>query len=144
MNSGLKLASMPSPLRNPRGNRDCLDRIVDAFRSHGHNFHTLAVPDIVGDSTGHGGGITFCGDFQRHDSDQTRLLLPRSKLMQASYNMMKGGCQRTPLMWSFVKRFEVQSLKIGSFPTLKSGEAPENFSLIQLQLRLFLQTFEPV
>lgn len=71
----LEVGVHPVAFQKPPSDGDGFDRVIDAFGAHGYDLHTFAVPDVVRNSPSYGGGITFCGDLERHDPYQEWLLL---------------------------------------------------------------------
>jgi hypothetical protein len=81
------------------GNSDGLNGVIDAFRPHGNNFNAFSISHVVGNGSSHGGGITFCGDFERHYRDQARLLLPplHNHITRIFISRALGAVNQAPL-----------------------------------------------
>lgn len=72
---GLEVCVHAIPFEEPASDGDGFNRVVDAFRPHRHDLNAFTVSHVVSDGPSHGGGITFCGDLERHDPNQEWLLL---------------------------------------------------------------------
>ena len=92
--------AVQAALQKATGYRNRLDGIVDAFGPHGHDLNTLAIPNIIRDSTSYRGRIAFSGDLERHYPNHVRLLLtPLLKDIHSGFITWAPGAVNQRAFW---------------------------------------------